>query len=424
MAKQLTDRTLRTARAGAELADGAVRGLRFTVSPKGLRTFLYRYRSPGDGSLRQVTLGHYGNGGDMTLEQARSRCLELRQVRRGGVDPRDHLRHQQEQEAAELGAAIRAKEATDYTVERLCTDYLRAHSGWRPSTEREIGRLVNTLILPRWRNVPAAQLTRRDISDALDAIHGKTPTLSNRFLWLVKAVLDFAVEKEHIPGNPAAGIKRRHRERPKERRLDDVELKRLLAWLNGKAAEKADGKAILSTPLRDLVRFLLLTGCCLGEAAGASAEEFDFEAASRWAIPASRTKNKRDHIVHLSAQAQAIIKPRLPEKGYLWPARRGKGHLRVDSVGSALRKAQAHGLKLRPFSAHDIRRSVASGMGDLGIAREVIARCLGHSPAGVTERHYDHARRDREAARAWQQWADRLDTLTQRDVLPMGKRHG
>ena len=414
MPAKLTDRQLKSAKGPSELADAVVSGLRFKVSGQGLRTFVYRYRPlDASGKLRQVRLGHYGTGkGQLTLEQARTECLKLRAVRRDGVDPQDHLRQQLNDAQAARVAEDAGKAEAAYTMEKLCQDYLRAKSPhWRPSMERESGRLIDKHILSRWRDVPVTDLRRAEISDALDAIAGKTPTQSNRFLWLIKSVLDFAVEKERLGANPAAGLKRRTKEQPRERALDDKEIKKLLAWL-----EKTED---LTPELSELTRFLLLTGCRLGEACGARPEEFDLET-GRWTIPEARNKSKREHVVILSRQALAIAKARIEatEGDYLWPAGRGSGHFRVDSASGAIRKAQAS-LKVKPWRAHDLRRTLATGMGDLGVTGDVIGRVLNHSRRDVTGRVYDRATRDAQAKEAWQQWAGHLDALSQKNVVPI-----
>lgn len=86
-------------------------------------------------------------------------------------------------------------------------------------------------------------------------------------------------------------------------------------------------------------------------------------------------------------------------------------------MGSLLRKAQSD--TDQKWSAHDVRRSFASGMGGLGIGREVIERVLSHAPIGMTARHYDQHQRDGAAAEAWQRWPDRVDVLEQKDVVPL-----
>ena len=56
-----------------------------------------------------------------------------------------------------------------------------------------------------------------------------------------------------------------------------------------------------------LYKFLALTGQRRDEARGATWDEFDLESGF-WTIPASRAKNKREHLIPLSAPALAVLR--------------------------------------------------------------------------------------------------------------------
>ena len=63
------------------------------------------------------------------------------------------------------------------------------------------------------------------------------------------------------------------------------------------------------------------------------------------------------------------------------------------------------------FTSHDLRRTCASRMGDMGTPDEVIARVLNHAPVTVTGKHYNHARRFEEMKAALEAWAEQLANL-------------
>ena len=69
-----------------------------------------------------------------------------------------------------------------------------------------------------------------------------------------------------------------------------------------------------------------------------------------------------------------------------------------------------------PWTVHDLRRTVATGLAKLGCPRVVQDRILNHvdnSVAAIYDRH-----RYNDEARAWlQKWADQLDALTVRNVV-------
>jgi hypothetical protein len=114
-----------------ELADAIYRGLRIRVSPKGLRTWFYRYRDPTTGNLSKATLGTYPQ---MSLAMAREACADLRVLRDSGERPQQVIQAERRKriEAAERatdpapkfdGVLIRQK-----TVRRVYLDNMPANS--------------------------------------------------------------------------------------------------------------------------------------------------------------------------------------------------------------------------------------------------------------------------------------------------------
>ncbi|MFW2761332.1 Arm DNA-binding domain-containing protein, partial [Acinetobacter baumannii] len=63
---------------------GEYSGLRVTCGKTGLKSFVYRYRSPIDNSLKKITLGNYPH---MSLAEARIELQRLKLLRSQGVCP-------------------------------------------------------------------------------------------------------------------------------------------------------------------------------------------------------------------------------------------------------------------------------------------------------------------------------------------------
>ena len=71
-----------------------------------------------------------------------------------------------------------------------------------------------------------------------------------------------------------------------------------------------------------------------------------------------------------------------------------------------------------PWTVHDLRRTVATGLAKLGCPRVLQDRILNHVDGSVSA-IYDRHRYDGEA-RVWlQKWADYLDALTVSNVVPL-----
>ena len=92
--------------------------------------------------------------------------------------------------------------------------------------------------------------------------------------------------------------------------------------------------------------------------------------------------------------------------GYVFPGRSG-GKIDPLSVGKALNRITAV-LGIDGAKVHDLRRTMASEMGRLGVAEETISRVLAHAKAGVTARHYNLHTYDTEKRSAFERWESEL----------------
>ena len=103
---------------GKHLTDPAFPGLRL-VAIKTKRTWIYRYRSPVDNSIRQIPIGHWPN---MPESKAQDEWSVLKKSRDNGEDPAMAKRQ------TRLANTVKAK-VESYTVRNLCDDYQigRAH---------------------------------------------------------------------------------------------------------------------------------------------------------------------------------------------------------------------------------------------------------------------------------------------------------
>ncbi len=121
-----------------------------------------------------------------------------------------------------------------------------------------------------------------------------------------------------------------------------------------------------------------------------------------WELPAERTKAGRPHRVPLTPLALDLIGE--PNGGeYVFSNGGGKPFAGV-SIGQAMRRErEALGLASRA-TVHDLRRTTATHLGDLGIDRLIIGKLLNHAEAGVTGKVYDlsaYAEPKRLAMAAW-----------------------
>jgi integrase len=244
-------------------------------------------------------------------------------------------------------------------------------------------------------NAPAADLDRTaDVEPVLDALTkaGRT-AMASRTAAYGCACYRWAIGKGKLTANPFQNLS----DAPvteRKRVLTDAEL--LAIW----QATAGPG------PFNAIVRMLALTGQRRQEVAGMTWNEIAPDL-STWTLPENRTKNGATHIVPLSAQAQAIIKaaPRRERSGtdpelVFW-GQRGP----FNGFGKAKASLDiASGVK--DWRLHDLRRTLASGLQELGVKLEVTEAVLNHksgSRAGIVGVYqvYDYAPEKRAALAAW-----------------------
>src|SRR5262249_17535901 len=143
-----------------------------------------------------------------------------------------------------------------------------------------------------------------------------------------------------------------------------------------------------------IIKLCLLTAQRVGEVSGLPKAELKL-ADRIWIIPGTRTKNGHEHVVPLSDFALEIIREALADTGkhaeYMFSNKDGAGPMCPMAVAKTLLRAQER-FGLPHWTAHDLRRSAASGMAKLGVPPIVRGHILNHrtiTKAGVTLGVYD-----------------------------------
>jgi integrase len=388
-----------------EVRDGEIRGMYLVVQPSGAKSYVLRYRHAG--KPRKLTIGP----AEMGLGEARKLAATARAAVAAGRDP-------QGEKAAGKEAAREAAGAKRDSVEAVVAEFIEKHvrRSNKPSTAKEYERLLEKEIVAPWRGRLLADISRRDVNRLLDDIVNRgAPIAANRVLAILRKFGRWAVSREIIEHSPCDGVMARSAETPRDRTLDDCELR--LIW---QAAEALEWRYAA------IIRLLILTGQRRGEVVGMRWDEVDLEK-KLWSLPPSRTKNKRPHVLPLSSAAIHILQalPRVEnDAGLVFPARVMKGKdaipvsahskakLRLDQAIAALAGAEGSA-PVAQFGFHDLRRSCASGMAKLGVDLHVIERCLNHvsgSFGGIVSVYQKFKFEDgmRRAMDAWGAYVERL----------------
>jgi integrase len=302
----------------------------------------------------------------------------------------------------------------------------RAAAAQKPKTLAERRRYL----LRDWKPFhpsPVDGVHRREVAARLQVLadlHG--PVASNRARATLSAFYAWAIGQGLAETNPVVGAARAGLERPRERVLSAAEVRAV--W---DACREDDHGRIL--------KLLLLTGQRRGEVAGMAWGELDLDKAL-WTLPRGRTKNGLPHDVPLSRQAAALLAATLRREGRellfgrdagpfaAWPQAKERLDARVARrraearLGRLLQQGEQPepGDALAPWILHDLRRTVVTGMNELGIQPHVVEAVVNHvsgrARAGVAG-VYNRATYAVEKRAALQAWADHLD-----EVLGLGER--
>jgi integrase len=313
------------------------------------------------------------------------------------------------QEGKQLGATkIERKEAqlsdSRNTFGAVLGEFLQKYrTRWksrpRDRTLDEIRRALTYSPFDAWQDRPLAQITRRDVMDALDVVTDRgAERMANADLRYLKMLFGWALDRDIIDTDPTNRIKPPGREQSRERVLEKEELRRI--W-------ESSGTGVFA----DILKVLMLTGQRVGETTQAQWGDIDWEGAL-WRIPGSRTKNRRDHLVPLAAPVLGTLRARQEEQRAL--------RLRTDLVftlsgdkpfnGHSQSKARVERRAgTAHWTLHDLRRTCATRMAeDLQVAPHVVEAVLNHvsgvksGVAGI----YNRALYLDERRKALDAWAD------------------
>jgi integrase len=304
----------------------------------------------------------------------------------------------------EKAKALAAKAAL--TLGAVADRYLDAKRGAiRASTHREATRYFGLLWAPL-RGQPIGTITRADVAGQLQVIskkHGKVSAararanLSAMYAWAIGEAL---CEMNPVLGtnNPAEGIKSRARV------LSDAELR--LVW---NAAGDGDFARI--------VRLLILTGARRQEIGSAKWVDVDFETGVL-TIPAERAKN--GHVLELPLPALALgILQSTPRRGDHVFGATGTGFTSWSIATVAMRRRLTK--PMAPWSLHDLRRSMRTGLGRIGVPPHIAELLINHVKGGV-EAVYDRYSYEAEKRAALARWADHIAAVVEgraSNVVPM-----
>ncbi|HEX3526971.1 MAG TPA: tyrosine-type recombinase/integrase [Thermoanaerobaculia bacterium] len=399
----LTDtavRNLRPRETRYEVRDASRPGFGVRVELDGRKVFFQRFGTRGE---RRLNLGTYSSS--FGLSKARSAADKARAEFAAGQDPIAAKKEERRKERQEREARKAAREGQPGpgTFADLTERYLRdARRRRRERSVREAARKLKVEVLPGWGPRMVAEIRRADVLRLIEEARERGGVCSNRTLALVRAIFQYAVDREELDANPALRIPRRflYTEKPRERVLSEEELRVLWPLFDR-----------LQPAVAAAWRLVLLTAQRPGEVL--SMRWRDLERDTRgwwWNLPAEMTKTNSAHRVPLSPQALAVVEALRPLTGsteWVLASRADGKRLTWLSHSSARLRAWSG---LPHFTPHDLRRTAATWLGRSGVRPDTIDHLLNHAAGRIT-RTYNRASYDAEKRQAVILLGDRVEAV-------------
>jgi integrase len=369
--------------------------LRLGAGGKVLRSWIAQYKRAG--ATRRITLG---SAEVLGAEAARAAAKKVLAKVALGEDPQNARRDRRDKDALTMRGQV--------------AEYLAVKQG--ELADCTFGETKRYLADPRYfgplHKLPIDAIHRKDIAARTVVIMRERggPTaarargsLGSFFTWAMKMGL---CESNPIIGSvaPAEGGGR-------DRVLSDFEL----AMIWRACADDDHGR---------IIKLLACTGCRRAEIGDMAWSELDDpERPTTFTIPAARTKNGRQHVLPVMPMMRDIIAgvPRMVSRDQLF-GQRSHGFTRWAKAKAKLDARSG----VKNWVVHDVRRTVATRMADIGTQPHVIECILNHSGgfrSGVAA-VYNKSPYANEVRAALAAWEDHIRVLAEggeRKILQLAK---
>jgi integrase len=349
------------------ISDQLTPGLQVRIGARGRKDISYVFRVVGDPKQYRRHFGWVWDPDDgptpddrwVTLDRARTMAAEIRERAGKGIDWDTFVARKPQPNKPDLPADA---------VEAVLTRYGREHLA-RAKTGTAIDKLLRQSC-HAFLDWLIGDVTRKDIRAVLDG-HMKRGKgyLANRVHATLSAFFSWALDRDLIETSPMANMRRpMEDEEARDRVLSDVEL--AAVW---------NAVGTLTPARRDCIRFLMLTGLRRAEATELKWSDIDGDTLT---IRREQSKNNVARLIPLSPQALDLINNQPRTGDFVFDHGTNK---RLDLSTYVAKLAKTLGLP--DWRLHDFRRTMATGMQDMGVRQEVADKCLhdkGTTIKGVT----------------------------------------
>jgi integrase len=329
-------------------------------------------RTPGGRPIRRRR--NLGRWPAVTVAGARRNAQRLRLLIDNGLDP-----------ARESVDAARLREMGFAELGRR---YIQEVSKPNKASWQDDRWMLERVILPLWGNRPVSSISTAEVQELMRAIAQRGPVLANRAMTIVRQTFRLGVIEGLVPANPATGLPKPGKEKPRTRVLSPGEIGAL--W---HACEQEP------SPLAFVLMLRLLTAQRGREILHLNVK--DLEPAPDglwWNLPAAVTKSRRAHRLFLGPTAIKILRSLEPSPAgwfFPWPDDPRKPIGDYSHVWARVRRNSG----TEGWDPRDLRRTAATLMSRNRVPRFIVRRVLNHADREVTA-VYDLYEYDDEVRRA------------------------
>lgn len=367
-----------------------------------------------------------------SLPDARSERDAYKAMVKKGIDPRTETKL-----IAERNRAAQLAEQAELARQQALTSVSGLFERWvitdlqQRKDLAEVQRMFAKDVLPIIGAINAQDIRKSHVTDVIDRIkqRGSVHTARN-LLKMMRQMFKFAVDRDVIEFDPTASLsvsKVTTKNTERDRVLSQDEIRLLKDKFPDAGLMKSTECAIW---------IMLSTLCRVGELSKAEWKHIDFDAKTFF-IPVENSKNNKAHTVYLSdfalSQFQRLFAFRQSDT-WLFPNTKDTSHVCEKSITKQIdgrqnstvysNRSKANQALVLPgdkWTPHDLRRTGATMMGNLGIHGDVIEKCLNHTQENKLKRVYQHQELKAEQAEAWRILGERLELLTgdKQNVIPI-----
>lgn len=371
------------------LTDG--NGLSARVSVKGKVRWQYRYKI--DGQNKRMDLGDYPA---LSLVKARDAAEQCREWLADGYDPKQKRKLDREEKLH----PVTVKEALEYWLVGYAEDNRSNVDKHRAQFERHLYPYIGHLPLEHTETRHWVECFDR-IRKGISGKQRPAPVAAGYVLQNVKQALKFCRVRRYATSRvlddlsiPDVGKK----QNKKDRVLSVQELVDVLRLIEGKR---------LLPYYAQLIRLLIIFGSRTIEIRLSTWSEWDFTE-MLWTVPKAHSKN-----------GEKIFRP-IPESLKEWLVTLKGDAQSSDYILGELKTSEAVSQLCRKlwerlghnekWTIHDLRRTLATLLSDLGVAPHVVEQLLGHSLGGVMA-IYNRSQYLPEKKQALDMWLEHLEAM-------------